>query len=121
VANRHSNNILQQVAKFGKDAIVHSSCKVHHVISINTRIICIKIKSDIFLVWLFWLSSGQKFVSESSARACLCVCVCVKTVVQPPWRAQCKMTILKDNILFDIIEKFQIIDRNQSTLEKGLW
>jgi len=52
-------------------------------------------------------------------RAYVCVCV-VQTVVQPPWMAQCKMAILNDKILFDALNKVQIIDSNQSILNKGL-
>jgi hypothetical protein len=81
VANRLWKNIIQQVAEFSKDCIVYSSCKVHHAISVSTTVTCTRIQSGTLWVWLFW-SSVQKFVSESSARACMhtrmfvCVCVC---------------------------------------------
>jgi len=40
--------------------------------------------------------------------------VCVQRVVQSPWMAKCKITILNE-ILFDVLNNFKIVDPNQST------
>jgi len=35
----------------------------------------------------------------------VCVCMCVQTVVQPPWLEECTMTILSDEMLFNVLKQ----------------
>ena len=44
--------------------------------------------------------------------------MCIQTMVQPHWIAEFTMTILNKEMLLDVLNKFQVIDPNQSTLNR---